>query len=82
MQNTRLNLVEPVKSFELTASPDAPGMANLRINCQVSIPTGIRILALIDAEDSKPEDRDGGSLAAGDKAARARKRRNGLSPEE
>ena len=80
MQNTRLTLVEPVKSFELTASPDAPGMANLRINCQVSIPTGIRILALIDAEDSKPV--DDGDLASGDTVARARKRRNGPGSEE
>ena len=77
MQDSRhLHLVEPVTSFELKASSDSPGMANLRINCVVSIPTGIRILALIDAEETKPEERDdGNAAAAGEKAARGRKRR-------
>ena len=82
MQNARPNVVETVRSFELKASPDSPGMANLRINCLVSIPTGIRILALIDAEESKPENRDTGDAAAVEKASRNRKRRNGASLEE
>jgi hypothetical protein len=37
--------------FELRATADTSGMANLRINCMVSIPTGIRILAMIEAEE-------------------------------
>lgn len=42
--------------FELKANADLPGMARLRINCLVSIPTGIRILAMIDAEASGNSD--------------------------
>jgi hypothetical protein len=82
MQNARLNVAESVRSFELKASPDAPGMANLRINCLVSIPTGIRILALIDAEESKRENREDGDAATEEKAPRGRKRRNGANLEE
>jgi hypothetical protein len=82
MQNARLPVAESVSSFELKASPDSPGMANLRINCLVSIPTGIRILALIDAEESKPENREAGDGAIGEKALRGRKRRNGANLEE
>jgi hypothetical protein len=82
MQNARLQVVESARSFELKASPDSPGMATLRINCLVSIPTGIRILALIDAEESKPESRDSGDAATGEKAPRSRKRRNGVNLEE
>jgi hypothetical protein len=79
MQNTRLTVVESATSFELKANPDLPGMANLRIDCLVSIPTGIRILALIDAEESKPETRDTADALNGEKAARGRKRRSEAS---
>jgi hypothetical protein len=84
MQNDRFSLVEPTRTFELKADPDLPGMANLRINCMVSIPTGIRILALIDAEDGKPlekreedkplEKREPQDVSTEDKAARRKRR--------
>lgn len=52
MKNIRPQAVEDETTFELKASSDLSGMAKLRINCIVSIPTGIRILAMIDAESA------------------------------
>jgi hypothetical protein len=55
MKNPRPQAANDETTFELKASADSSGMAKLRINCMVSIPTGIRILAMIDAEGAAAE---------------------------
>ncbi len=55
MKSPRPQAANDETTFELKASADSSGMAKLRINCMVSIPTGIRILAMIDAEGTAAE---------------------------
>jgi hypothetical protein len=71
---TTKQLAQRDATFELKASPTLPGMANLRINCLVSIPTGIRILGMIDAEEINADKRE---LTTVSDDSRARMKRKG-----
>lgn len=54
MRLDSLNADEDTR-FELKSLPDTPGMARLQIDCLVSIPVGIRILACL-MEGAAPAD--------------------------
>jgi len=82
MKTPRSPAAENGATFELRATGDSSGMANLRINCLVSIPTGIRILALIDAEEVKTVGRSTGDAGSGQKAVRGRSDRKGVKESE